>query len=132
MITATEADLLLDSLRSGLDEAAGRGRRTLVGATVPVGECDPSAIAFASRMASDRWFCWEQPERDGFALAALGSSHEVVSRGPGRFDDVVASSGELIRDRIAAEPAGLPASAGPVWTGGFAFAPHGGASPHWA
>ena len=38
----------------------------------------------------------------------------------------------LLRDRICDEPQGLPAGAGPVWTGGFAFDPGGGSSPHWS
>jgi salicylate biosynthesis isochorismate synthase/menaquinone-specific isochorismate synthase len=35
-------------------------------------------------------------------------------------------------DRVAVEPAGLPAAAGPVWTAGFSFAPEGGGEPIWA
>ncbi len=101
-------------------------------ATVAVEVGDPSAAAFASRLAGDRWFCWEQPDRDGFAIAALGSAHEVVSRGPGRFRDAVEACGRVVRNRIAAEPPGLPAGAGPVWVGGFAFAADGGGEPQWS
>jgi salicylate biosynthesis isochorismate synthase len=87
---------------------------------------------FASRLASDRWFCWEQPDRDGFALAALGSAHEATSRGPGRFEDLVDACAQLARDRIGDEPAALPAGAGPVWVGGFAFDPRGCAAGEWS
>jgi salicylate biosynthesis isochorismate synthase/menaquinone-specific isochorismate synthase len=83
-------------------------------------------------MASDRWFCWEQPDDHGFALAALGSTREVVSRGPGRFEDVERDCTALLRDAELVEPPGLPAGAGPVWTGGFAFAPDGGSEPQWS
>ena len=38
----------------------------------------------------------------------------------------------ITRGRAAVEPEDLPAGAGPVWTGGFAFAPDGGAAPHWS
>ena len=72
-------------LLEGLEEAVSRrpaGRRA-------VELADPCAAVFASRMAGDRWFCWEQPDHDGFALAALGSAHEAVSRGPERFIDLV-------------------------------------------
>ncbi len=86
---------------------------------------------FASRLASDRWFCWEQPDR-GFALAALGVAHEATSRGPGRFDDVARECLRLREGAIFDEPAGLPAGAGAVWTGGFAFDPHGASSPQWS
>jgi isochorismate synthase len=100
-------------------------RRRLVSVTTEVDLADPSAAVFRSRLASDRWFCWEQPDRDEFALAALGSAHEAISRGQGRFGDLVEECAELARDRIADEPAGLPAGAGPVWVGGFAFDPLG-------
>jgi salicylate biosynthesis isochorismate synthase len=109
-----------------------RDRRRLVSVTGEIEITDPSAAVFGGRLAADRWFCWEQPDRERFALAALGSAHEVVSRGPGRFEDVVRGCVELTRDRLAEEPAGLPAGAGPVWVGGFAFDPEGGGSPHWS
>jgi isochorismate synthase len=94
-------------------------------------ELDPAATAFASRLASDRWFCWEQPDR-GVAIAALGSAVEVISRGEHRFAEVAASCAEAARglrfDALESPPAG----AGPIWTGGFAFAPDGGRSPSWS
>ncbi len=100
--------------------------------TVPVELGDPSGAVFAARLAGDRWFCWEQPDREGFALAALGSAHEVVSRGPGRFGDLVAACAEVARGRLGDEPDRLPAGAGPVWVGGFAFEPDGGRTPPWS
>jgi menaquinone-specific isochorismate synthase len=123
---------VLGALEEGIEAALGRARRTLVSATVEVEDVDPSALAFASRLASDRWFCWEQPERDGFALAGIGTAWEAVSRGAGRFADVERSCADIARDRIANEPTDLPSGAGPVWVGGFAFAPDGGASPQWS
>jgi isochorismate synthase len=123
------------SVLEGLEEAlAGRrgATRTLVSVTKEVELADPCAAIFASRMAGDRWFCWEEPDRDGFALAAIGSAHEAVSRGPERFADLVRECAATIRGRVAAEPEELPPGAGPVWTGGFAFAADGGAVPHWA
>ncbi len=86
-------------------------------------------MVFASRLASDRWFCWEEPDRE-FALAALGVAHEATSRGPQRFRDVAAEC--LGGETIADEPRGLPAGAGGVWVGGFAFDPEGGGSSVWS
>jgi isochorismate synthase len=83
-------------------------------------------------MARDRWFCWEQPDRDGFALAGVGSAHEVVSRGGDRFDDVERHCADIVQGRLAEEPADLPSGAGPVWTGGFAFAAEDGGGSHWS
>ena len=86
-------------------------------------------MVFASRLASDRWFCWEQPDRE-FALAAVGVAHEVASRGPERFTDVAREC--LAAEVVADEPAGLPAGAGAVWVGGFAFDADGGRTSPWS
>jgi menaquinone-specific isochorismate synthase len=126
-----DTDPLLSTIADGLGQAADRDRRTLVSATGPLPELDPAAAVFANRLASDRWFCWEQPER-GFALATLGTAYEVVSRGSRRFADVASGCLEIGRDRISAGEGGLPAGAGPVWTGGFAFADGGAATPAWS
>jgi salicylate biosynthesis isochorismate synthase/menaquinone-specific isochorismate synthase len=126
-----EAASVLERLEDALARA-GAARRRLVSVTVEVDVRDPCAAVFGSRMAGDRWFAWEQPDRDGFALAGLGSAHEAVSRGPGRFADLARECAAVTRDRIAVEPEGLPAGAGPVWTGGFAFAPDGAAASHWS
>jgi menaquinone-specific isochorismate synthase len=125
-----EAIAALESLEGLLADSAP-GRR-LASVTVPVDVDDPSAVVFASRLAGDRWFCWEQPDRDGFALAAVGSAHELVSRGPSRFADLVAECGALGRQRLRREPESLPAGAGPVWVGGLAFAPDGGGAAQWS
>jgi menaquinone-specific isochorismate synthase len=131
MRVTIDTDGLLADLEARLARAADRGARTLVTATAPVEGVDAAGAVFASRLASDRWFCWEQPDR-GFSLAGLGAAMEVVSRGPGRFAEVAEGC-------IGAAPGGredesgpLPAGAGPVWLGGFAFADHGAGSPTWS
>ena len=124
------ADDVLASVEDAIARASQGGAR-LASVTVPVEDVDPSAVVLASRLADDRWFCWEQPEGE-FALAALGSAHEVISRGAERFAEVARDCGELIRTAERDEPDGLPAGAGPVWTGGFAFAPDGGVEPQWS
>jgi isochorismate synthase len=122
---------LIARLRDGAEAVAQRGHRTLVSVTVPVEGVDPCATVFSSRLASDRWFCWEQPDR-GFALATLGVAQEASSRGKDRFRDVAGECLRLREGAVLGEPAGLPAGAGPVWTGGFAFDPDGAASPPWS
>ncbi len=124
-------NVLTSSLAAALHKAAGRGRRTLVSVTTEVEFDDPCAAVFASRLASDRWFCWEQPDR-GFALAGLGVAHEASSRGRDRFTDVAEECLRVGGDPILDEPRGLPAGAGPVWLGGFAFAPDGGSTAAWS
>jgi isochorismate synthase len=118
-------------LRSALAKGAERRHRTLVSITREVEIDDPCAIVFASRLASDRWFCWEQPDR-GFALAGLGVAHEVASRGDGRFADIADECLRVGGEAVLEEPRGLPAGAGPVWLGGFAFDADGGSSSTWS
>jgi salicylate biosynthesis isochorismate synthase/menaquinone-specific isochorismate synthase len=125
------ASSLYDSLRASLREAAQGGRRTLASVTVAVEGIDPCAAVFASRLASDRWFCWEQPDRE-FALASLGVAHEATSRGEARFGDIARECLRVAGEAIVEEPGGLPAGAGPVWTGGFAFDPGGAGSSSWS
>jgi len=98
---------------------------------------DPSAVAFASRRPGERFFCWEQPERDGTALAALGRVHSLEAEGPERFATVAEAWRRLAAAAVADGPdpgaGGLPAprASGLVAVGGFAFAPDGGSTPDW-
>ena len=89
------AEYLVAELAPLLERAAGS--RRLVSVTRAVEIADPCAAVFASRLAADRWFCWEQPDRDGFALAALGSAQEVVARGGERYADVASEIAEIGR-----------------------------------
>jgi isochorismate synthase len=123
----------IERLGALIEQGSGDGRRRLLSVTVELPEAalDPVAGVFASRLASDRWFCWEQPDAR-FALAGVGSAHEVVSRGAGRFDDIGRACAEVSRDRLADEPTDLARGAGPVWVGGFAFAPYAATTPQWS
>jgi salicylate biosynthesis isochorismate synthase/menaquinone-specific isochorismate synthase len=124
-------NVLTSPLGAALRKGAERVRRTLVSVTREVEVADPCATVFASRLASERWFCWEQPDRE-FALAGLGVAHEAASRGPRRFEEVANECLRLGDHPVLDEPRGLPAGAGPVWLGGFAFDPDGGSSSTWS
>ena len=125
------SERLLSDLEGLLAKTQRSGGRRLVSVTVPVELTDPAAVVFASRGASDRWFCWEEPDR-GFALAGVGSAAEVVSRDAKRFREVAVDCSRVLRDRLSSEPAQIPAGAGPVWAGGFAFDEGGGTEPQWS
>jgi isochorismate synthase len=129
---ALDAETTLGTLEELLARAQADGGHRLVSVTAEVdGSLDPAGLAFGSRRAEDRWFCWEQPDA-GFAMGAVGTAMEVVSRGGDRFSDVAAGCIRATHSRLAAEPDGLPAGAGPIWAAGFAFAPDGGSEPIWS
>src|SRR4051794_4572109 len=122
--------------RARLERGVRRARRgegeVLVGLPLRLArETDPSAVAFASRRTGEPWFCFEQPDRDGAALATVGRVRAIAARGAGRFARAAAAWRELA-GRAEADPPDGPAGAGLVAVGGFAFAPDGGAAPHWS
>jgi isochorismate synthase len=97
-------------------------------------DVDPSAVVCASRRAGEPWFVFEQPDRGRAALAALGELTSLHASGATRFATVAdrwrALSAAAVTDS-ADEPAGGGVGGGPIAIGGFAFAPEGGAAPHW-
>ncbi|HEY0409038.1 MAG TPA: isochorismate synthase [Candidatus Dormibacteraeota bacterium] len=109
------------------DDARARLRRgRLASVTVPIpAEIDLSAVVLAARRPGDRFFCFEHPDRDGFALAGLGAAAVVEGRGSRRFEQVAAGCREVTHGLSFDEP-------GPVWVGGFAFSPDGGVTPEWS
>jgi isochorismate synthase len=82
--------------------------------TAPVpAELDLTAAVMAARRPRDRWFAMEQPDRDGFALAALGEAARIEASASGadassgkRF---VTAGGDRFADRAGD---GFAASAG--------------------
>jgi isochorismate synthase len=122
------------------ERAVARARRdrgpALAALTVPVpAELDLAAAVLQGRGEQDRYFCFEQPDRDGFLLAGLGCAAAIESRGPGRFREVAVRARDLGRRAFVDDPgadAGRPAAAGPVFVGGFAFDHDGGRAPEWS
>jgi isochorismate synthase len=122
-------------LEKRLAEAVRRARRrgeALGAITVAVDPAtDPTAVAAASRRAGEPWFCLEQPDREGAALAALGAVAVLEADGPDRFA-TLAARWRGLASRAACDPPDGVRGSGPVAVGGFAFAPDGGCAPHWA
>jgi salicylate biosynthesis isochorismate synthase/menaquinone-specific isochorismate synthase len=127
-------------LAARLELAVGRARRsggeTLATISLQLpGDLDPAAVVCASRRAGEAWFVFEQPDRDGAALAALGEAVRIGDSGPGRFATTVdrwrALAAAAVGER--SEPGGSAEDdwGGPLAVGGFAFAPAGAASPAW-
>ena len=107
---------------------------TLASVTVALPrDADPTAIAAASRRPGEpRWFGFEQPDRDGFALGrALGCVAKIDERGPERFARVARRWRELAAHAASDDPGG-PRPQRRVRVGGFAFAPEGGTCAYWA
>jgi len=130
-LSAADRDRLERRLTRAVRRARSRGE-ALAAITVRVGgDVDPAAVAFASRRDGEPLFAFEQPDRDGAALAGLGCVRELTGSGPRRFAEVARAWRELAAEAVADAPDGPPGG-GPVAVGGFAFAPTGSAAPHWA
>ncbi|HUJ35352.1 MAG TPA: isochorismate synthase [Solirubrobacteraceae bacterium] len=118
-------------LDAALRQARATGTPALVSVTGSVDPAvDPTAVAVASRRPAEPWFCLEQPDRDGYAVAAIGSVRALEARGADRFDVVARRWSAVAAGALADAPDGPPGS-GLLALGGFAFAPDGGGSPRW-
>jgi salicylate biosynthesis isochorismate synthase/menaquinone-specific isochorismate synthase len=126
-------ELLVTRLDAAVRRARTQGEAlAAVTVALPAGaSLDPSALVVGSRRAGEPWFCFEQPDRDGSALAALGCVRAIEHEGPQRFEATAREWRALAASALADPPDG-PAGAGLVAVGGFAFAPHGGGAPQWA
>ncbi len=119
-------------LGEALRRARSGGGTVLLSLAAPCPRAsDPTAIVLASRRPGEAWFCFEQPDRDGSALAALGCVTALSAEGPNRFAELERRWRTLSAHAIADDPAGPPGS-GLAAVGGFAFAAAGGGSPRWA
>ena len=119
-------------IERGLKHARERGSLALVSVSAPCpAAADPTALVVRSRRLREPWFALEQPDRDGFALAALGCVRELTSRGRERFREVDREWRSLARD-VFADPIVGPPGSGLVAVGGFAFSADGGDSPRWS
>ena len=121
----------LRARRCGARGAARRGARRDHACASTRG-VDPSAVAFASRRAGEPWFCFEQPDRDRAALAALGPRRALRGVAGPTASRRSRARWRALAARAVADPPDGPRGSGLVAVGGFAFAPDGGRAPHWA
>jgi isochorismate synthase len=130
-LTQADDERLAGRLRAALARARRSGSQTLASLTLELDErVDPTAVACASRRVGEPWFVFEQPDRGHAALAGLGMAVAIEQQGRDRFGDVAERWRALSAATVGEQPDGLGGE-GPVAMGGFAFAPDGGAAPHW-
>jgi isochorismate synthase len=139
LVSAAFATTLRAELHERATEAVKRaarlGRPVLASAAIELDaeELDVAACVFGNRGAGERYFVWEQPERDRFALGCLGSAWTIEGiAGNDRFATAAARCAEALHEAVLSPvPEGMPA-VGPVWAAGFAFSPDGGRTPEWS
>src|SRR5919108_1066655 len=98
-------------VRKGLERAERLRRPVLVSTTVDFSpEVDVAATVFHSRSAEERYFVWEQPERERFALGAMGAAW-VVEGVPAerRFEEAASRCADLCREAIVPDERAVPA-----------------------
>jgi isochorismate synthase len=132
-----EIELDRSELAARVEDACVRATRfsrpVLASVTVEApADLDVAACVFSSRSAEERYFVWEQPDRDRFAVGGIGSVSTVEGDlGGDRFARAARRCSDVLRDAVFQPALEVPAS-GPVWVGGFAFADDGGTDPQWA
>ena len=127
-----EEDRLAERLKVALQRARRAGGEALATISLPLSaEVDPSAVVCASRRPGEQWFAFEQPDRGHAALAGLGEALSLQATGRERFARV-AERWRAISAAAASDATDEAQGGAPVAVGGFAFAPDGGRSPHWA
>ncbi len=116
---------------AALRRARSSGKPVIVSVTGnALSDVDPTAAVVGSRRPEEPWFCFEQPDRSGTALAGLGCVRRLEASGDDRFVQVAARWRGLCASAVTDSAAGPPGS-GLVAMGGFAFAAEGGAGTEW-
>jgi salicylate biosynthesis isochorismate synthase len=129
-LRAADREGLTARLRLAVERARASGSGTLASVSVELApDCDPCAMAVASRRPGEPMFLFEQPDRGARALAGLGCAIALEGRGSRRFAELAARWRELSGSAVG-EVADHERD-GPVALGGFAFGPEGGRAPHW-
>jgi isochorismate synthase len=127
-----DRERLAARLKLAVHRARRTGRETLATLSLPLpADVDPAAVICASRRPEEPWFVLEQPDRGHAALGALGVARSLLAAGSERFA-TIADSWRALSASAVADSIDDPAGSGPIAVGGFAFAPDGGGSPHWA
>jgi isochorismate synthase len=130
-LTRADDERLAARLRAAVLRARHDGAQTLASISLAVDDdVDPTAVACASRRAGEPWFVFEQPDRGHASLAGLGEAVCLQASGSDRFASV-AERWRSLSEAALGESADGPGGDGPLAMGGFAFAPDGGAAPHW-
>jgi isochorismate synthase len=130
-LTEQDRERLRARFELALQRARRSGRPTLATITRELPkDVDPATVVCASRRAGEPWFLFEQPDRGGSALAALGQVASLEDRGPDRFA-AVADRWRVLSAAAVTDPPGDPGGSGPVAVGGFAFEPNGGSAHVW-
>ncbi|HWX51896.1 MAG TPA: isochorismate synthase, partial [Solirubrobacteraceae bacterium] len=123
---------LSECLALAVSRARRSGEGALAALSLPLDAgVDPSAVAASSRGPGEPWFVFEQPDRGRTALAGLGQAACLQAAGGERFASVGERWRALSAGAVHEQLEGCEGAA-PVAVGGFAFAPDGGGSPHWA
>ena len=130
-LDAAAAARLERRLERGLKQARSSGSALLVSVTSGCEKAeDPTALVVHSRRGGEAWFCLEQPDRQGSAIAALGCVRALEADGAERFA-TIAKKWQAIAGAALADPPERAPGSGLVALGGFAFAPQGSSSPRW-
>ncbi len=121
-----------ERLQSAVRRARLAGEPVLASVTAAgVSSLDPTSSVLASRRGDEPWFCFEQPDRAGSSLGALGCVRELRLSGEDRFGQGAEQWRRLSAASLC-DPVGAAPGCGLVAVGGLSFAAAGGSTPAWA
>jgi len=110
--------------------ASELGRPVLLSVSVAAHAGGEPLALLQSALANDGYaFLWQRPA-DRFALAGIGALAVATGEGADRFRSVATACRRCVEASITAA-IGDPEGAGPIFMGGFAFAPEGEISTAW-
>ncbi|HZL47974.1 MAG TPA: hypothetical protein VFC30_03060, partial [Solirubrobacteraceae bacterium] len=119
-LSEADRERLLARLEVAVRRARRSGEETLATISLELpAEVDPSAVVCASRREGEAWFVFEQPDRGGAALAALGEVAQLRASGADRFAVVaerwraLSAAAVADSDRTPTHPGG-GAGGGPI------------------
>jgi isochorismate synthase len=111
-----------DRAAAAIRRARNRRRAILLSLAAPIAPPeDVLALLHAPAHRTDHCFVWQRPA-DALSIAGLGAAATCEAEGDGRFTAVAGACTALIDDALI-ETAADPSTAGPLFVGGFAFAP---------
>jgi isochorismate synthase len=118
-----------ERIARAIRRARDRQAAVLVSVSAPIAAPeDLLSVVEQAGSPDEHCFLWERP-LDRFAIAGLGATATCSAHGANRFTEIAAACNAIMRDAVTDD--GADNAAGPIFVGGFAFAPESAEEAPW-